>query len=111
MPRKVRPPFDRWIEKVDVDLIGCWIWTACTSGQWGYGWFRTGTRIGGRESWDYAHRFSYKHFIGDIPEGLSVLHHCDVPLCVRPDHLFVGTQADNIADMTSKGRGSWQKVG
>jgi hypothetical protein len=53
-----------------------------------------------------AHRYAWELTYGPIPEGLSVLHRCDVPRCVRPDHLFLGTQADNLADMTAKGRRS-----
>ena len=53
-----------------------------------------------------AHRYSYTHYVGDIPEGLLVLHSCDNPPCVLPSHLRVGTQADNMAEMTVKGRAS-----
>lgn len=51
-----------------------------------------------------AHRFSWIIYFGSIPNGLHVLHHCDIPKCVNPEHLFLGTQSDNMNDMHSKGR-------
>jgi hypothetical protein len=55
-----------------------------------------------------AYRFAYTLSKGAIPDGLQVMHSCDVPLCVEPSHLFLGTQADNMQDMVRKGRASWQ---
>lgn len=77
----------------------CWEWSAYRNNQ-GYGMFtpiETRTPIG-------AHRLSYILHFNDIPEGLFVLHKCDNPPCVNPNHLFLGTAKDNIRDAIQKGR-------
>lgn len=78
---------------------GCHLWTAYTS-KGGYG------RFGINGDVLDAHRVSYEMYVAQIPSGMCVLHKCDVPSCVRPDHLFLGTQKENLLDMTSKGRRS-----
>jgi hypothetical protein len=80
---------------------GCWLWTGHGL-PWGYGSFALGVPRG--ES-VLAHRASYHFYVGPIPDGLLILHRCDVPACVNPDHLFPGTEADNAHDMILKGRG------
>ena len=78
---------------------GCWEWTAATRN--GYGVIGAGGHSGPAL---YAHRASWVLHFGPIPSGMHVLHHCDNPRCVRPEHLFLGTQTDNLADMRAKGR-------
>jgi len=58
-----------------------------------------------RRRTELAHRVAWVIAFGPIPPGKFVLHHCDEPLCIRPHHLFLGTQAENLADMAAKGRG------
>lgn len=83
-----------------VEGIGnCWLWTGA-SGPHGYGGFGVRANLHLR-----AHRYSWEWTYGPIPDGLLVLHRCDVRLCVRPDHLWVGTQRENLVDMIAKGRG------
>ena len=78
---------------------GCWAWLGATrTGGYGEFWSDSPKRLLA------SHRISWGLHFGDIPEGLSVLHKCDNPRCVNPEHLFVGTQADNIHDMVRKGR-------
>jgi hypothetical protein len=74
-----------------------WLWTGGTT-PFGYGNF-------GNEG---AHRYAWKLTNGPIPEGLFVLHTCDIPQCVYPGHLWLGTPADNMRDKMSKGRGNYE---
>src|SRR4051812_1593741 len=76
----------------------CWWFLGTAPGQYGAFSFE-GTRY-------TAHRFSYELFAGVIPSRLFVLHSCDNPSCVRPEHLFTGTNNDNIKDAVAKGRKS-----
>jgi hypothetical protein len=77
---------------------GCWVWNRCKNKN-GYGWFSTGkyTKV-------KAHRLAWIMARGTIPGGLHVCHTCDNPPCVNPDHLFLGTQLQNIHDCRDKGR-------
>ena len=76
---------------------GCWPWGGPLDKD-GYG------IIGSHRGRCKAHRLSWEIANGYTPEGVCVLHHCDNPGCVRPDHLFLGSPADNVRDRTKKGR-------
>ena len=76
---------------------GCWIFLGYLD-RVGYGKI-TRNKIG-----HFAHRLSWQGANGPIPAGMKVLHKCDVRCCINPDHLFLGTQLDNVADMRAKGR-------
>jgi hypothetical protein len=78
---------------------GCWIWLGSLAGH-GYGQIMDAETRGPRT----AHTVSWRINRGPIPEGMHVLHHCDQRWCCNPDHLFLGTNQDNIDDCIAKGR-------
>lgn len=99
MKRPDGPPAFRFFRKVNKHtLTGCWLWTGTTN-TLGYGHFKADTDTTVR-----AHRWSYEYHIGPIPEGMLVMHKCDTPGCVNPDHLEVGTPKENSEDCVRKGR-------
>lgn len=90
---------DRFWQKVDKRSDeDCWNWIGCTHHQWGYGNFSF------HRKYMAAHRYSWIIRFGDIPEGMCICHKCDNPRCVNPNHLFLGTVADNNYDKKIKGR-------
>jgi len=103
--KTVRPLEDRFWEKVNKDGpimphmdSPCWMWTSAKTPQ-GYGYI---TIKRGKSK--KAHRISYEIHCGPIPDGQQVLHRCDNPPCVNPEHFFLGTNLDNVRDKVSKGR-------
>lgn len=86
----------RFLEKVVFGASECWFWRGARH-KLGYGLMKA---LGESK----AHRVSYRLFRGELEPGLDVLHKCDVRNCVNPDHLFTGTQLDNVRDMDAKGR-------
>ena len=97
MARKKQSVLQRFCKYIEFGpRDSCWNWTGGKMPK-GYGIFNY-------DKSRLAHRASYSLFKGDIPDGMNVCHKCDNPQCTNPDHLFLGTQKDNLADMTRKGR-------
>jgi hypothetical protein len=99
--KRKRDVAERFWEKVNRSTSrACWEWTGSHGAGSPYGQFQ----------WDYrmvrSHRAAYMLSIGEIPEGLHVLHRCDNPKCCNPTHLKLGTQADNMADKVRRRRAS-----
>ena len=88
----------RFWSKVKRTEYGCWLWQSTTNST-GYGRFvQNGKYL-------RAHRVVWEMCYGPIPDGFVVMHRCDTPSCVKPEHLKLGSQAENMADMAAKGRG------
>jgi HNH endonuclease len=79
-------------------MSGCWLWTGSVRKRFNYGAFLY------RGKYERAHRAMWLISGRTIPDGMQLLHKCDVPCCVNPDHLFLGTHLDNMRDMDAKGR-------
>ena len=100
---KTIPIKDRFWTKVN-KTEECWEWIA-TKNRYGYGIITIGKVGMGKSGKAFmAHRISYELTYGEFDKSLFVCHHCDNPSCVRPDHLFLGTQTDNMRDCANKGR-------
>lgn len=93
---------ERFHKKYEINESGCWMWTGGTRPNskgvpYPRHWTDDSESIG-------AHRFSFELVHGAIPQGMYVCHKCDTPLCVNPDHLFLGSHQDNMRDMVAKQR-------
>lgn len=119
---KRTPIEDRYWAKVDKggsvpphrpELGSCWPWTGSCDKDGYAGNFWDGTYLpNGRGNYVRAGRWAYRHFVGPIPEGHGILHHCDNPPCMNFAHWFTGTNADNTADREAKERGGgWKTAG
>jgi hypothetical protein len=99
---KRKPVIERFFRLIN-KTPSCWIWIGSCYKN-GYGSFGVGIWKEGTFKNTYAHRVSYELHKGPIPIGLCVLHKCDNPPCVNPDHIWLGTTADNVRDKVNKKR-------
>lgn len=88
---------------VKIPFAGCWIWMGSCKNGYGR------ASILGKET--YAHRYVHERLVGPVPLGMYVLHRCDTRCCINPAHLFIGTHAQNLQDMATKGRHWNQRLG
>src|SRR5688500_9072371 len=100
----LRKPLNERLWAKTMQTPDCWLWPGrldrCGYGTLGDG--KKGNMLAHRAAWIVTH--------GPIPDGMKVCHKCDNPRCVRPDHLFLGTQHDNIMDCRAKGRDRWSRA-
>jgi hypothetical protein len=96
------PLVERLLSRVTRTGSGCWEWQGSRT-RWGYG------RIGIDQTVYLTHRVSWEIHHGPIPSGSWILHHCDNPRCVNPEHLFLGDHTANMRDMAAKGR-QWKQA-
>jgi hypothetical protein len=98
---KAAPLHQRFEAKVlRMPFCGCHLWTGAVN-AFGYGKCATGNN-----KWKLAHRIAYEQAKGKIDQSLSVLHLCDTPSCVNPEHLYLGTYKNNAQDRERRGRGN-----
>lgn len=93
--KRLQKAFLKMMSKIESSPVGCWIYTGYKN-ECGYGRFRVhGKKV-------LAHRFSYQMRVGSIPDGMLVLHKCDNPACINPEHLYLGKEKENAIDMVSR---------
>ncbi len=100
---QAKPLLQRLMSRVAFAMSDCWHWRGQRN-RFGYGRM---TYLGREQM---AHRLFYETFVGPIPSEMFVLHHCDNPSCVNPEHLWLGTYSDNRRDCQSKGRWQMKKI-
>jgi hypothetical protein len=99
MTRKTLTPLER-LERYSERSDGCWNWVGAGTNPGGWTTQYGALRVNGKNI--SAHRLAYELYVGPIPPGMFVCHHCDNKRCVRPDHLFLGTAKDNAQDYVRK---------
>lgn len=96
-------PIEQVLSRYTVAESGCWEWTGYRNLQ-GYGQALRRDETTCKYRPHQAHRLAYEFHCGPIPDGHVVMHKCDNPACINPAHLMTGTQAENLRDMSVKGR-------